>query len=61
MFENLRPANVLEAPYINVKVKVVSQGTTNGKPNIKYKDDYIVAPSAKKIAIYIKNKRDKRI
>ena len=56
MFENIRPANVLEAPYINIKVKVVSQGTTNGKPNIKYKDDYIVAPSAKKIATYIKNK-----
>ena len=56
MFENIRPANVLEAPFINVKVKITRPGETNGKPNIKYKDDYIVAPSAKKIATYIKNK-----
>ena len=55
MFGTIRPSSPLQTPYINVKVKVVAPGTTNGKPNIKYEDRYIVSPSAKKIATYIKN------
>ena len=51
----LRHFNPLQAPYINVKVKVVSPGSTNGKPNIKEEDRYILAPSAKKIGTYIRN------
>lgn len=55
MLGNLRQANPFQAPYINVKVKVVSPGSTNGKPNIKEEDRYVLAPSAKKIGTYIKN------
>ena len=55
MFGNIRHANPFQAPYINVKVKVVSPGTTNGKPNIKEEDRYVLAPSAKKIGTYIRN------
>ena len=51
----LRHFNPLQAPYINVKVKVISPGTTNGKPNIKNEDRYVLAPSAKKIGTYIRN------
>ena len=40
MLGNLRQANPFQAPYINVKVKVVSPGTTNGVPNIKEEDRY---------------------
>ena len=35
MLGKLRHFNPLQAPYINVKVKVISSGVTNGKPNIK--------------------------
>ena len=55
MLGKLRHFNPLQAPYINVKVKVVSPGTTNGKPNIKNEDRYVLAPSAKKIGTYIRN------
>lgn len=55
MLGNLRHFNPLQAPYINVKVKVVSPGTTNGKPNIKEENRYVLAPSAKKIGTYIRN------
>jgi hypothetical protein len=55
MLGNLRQANPFQAPYINVKVKVVSPGSTNGKPNIKDEDRYVLAPSAKKIGTYIRN------
>ena len=55
MLGNLRHANPFQAPYINVKVKVVSPGTTNGKPNITEEDKYVLAPSAKKIGTYIRN------
>ena len=51
----LRHFNPLQAPYINVKVKVISPGETNGKPNIKNEDKYVLAPSAKKIGTYIRN------
>lgn len=55
MLGNLRQANPFQAPYINVKVKVISPGTTNGKPNIKEEDRYVLSPSAKKIGTYIRN------
>jgi len=55
MLGNLRHANPFQAPYINVKVKVVSPGSTNGKPNIKEEDRCVLAPSAKKIGTYIRN------
>lgn len=51
----LRHFNPLQAPYINVKVKVINPGSTNGKPNIKDEDRYVLAPSAKKIGTYIRN------
>lgn len=55
MLGKLRHFNPLQAPYINVRVKVVNPGETNGKPNIKYEDQCILAPSAKKIGTYIRN------
>lgn len=55
MFGTIRPSSLLQSPYINIKVKVVAPGTTNGKPNIKYEDRFIISPSAKKIATYIRN------
>lgn len=51
----LRHFNPLQAPYIKVNVKVVNPGTTNGKPNIKEEERYVLAPSAKKIGTYIRN------
>ena len=51
----IRESAFLQTPYIKIKVKVTYPGTTNGMPNIKEEDKYIVAPSAKKIATYIRN------
>ena len=51
----IKTTGVWQPPFISVKAKVVAPGTTNGKPNIEYKEEYVVAPSAKKIAIYIRN------
>ena len=51
----LRESELLQAPFIKVKVKVTMPGTTNGIPNIKEENKYIVAPSSKKIATYIRN------
>ena len=51
----IRTTGIWEAPFIQIKAKVVMPGKTNGKPNIDYKEEYVVAPSAKKIAIYIRN------
>ena len=48
----LRPFNVLQAPYIQVKTKVAIPGMTNGVPNIRYERKYVVAPTGKKIASY---------
>ena len=39
----LRHFNPLQAPYIQVRVKTTSPGETNGKSNIKYKEDYVVS------------------
>lgn len=55
MLGNLRHFNPLKAPYIKVNVKVTNPGTTNGKPNIKEDEKYVLAPSAKKIGTYIRN------
>ena len=55
MTGKIKPSELLQAPYISVKAKVIIPGTTNGKPNIKYDEDYVIAPSAKKIATYIRN------
>lgn len=51
----IKPSELLQAPFISVKAKVIAPGTTNGKPNIRYEDSYCIAPSAKKIATYIRN------
>ena len=55
MIGKVRSTGIWEAPFISVKSKVVMPGETNGKPNIKYKEEYVVAPSGKKIATYIRN------
>ena len=55
MTGRIRYSEALQAPYIQIKAKVTQPGTTNGKPNIKEENRYIVAPSAKKIATYIRN------
>ena len=31
----IKPSEILQAPFISVKAKVIVPGTTNGKPNIK--------------------------
>ena len=51
----IKTTGVWEAPFIQIKAKVTMPGEANGKPNIKYKEDYVIAPSAKKIATYIRN------
>lgn len=55
MTGKIKPSEMFQAPYIKIRAKVTLPGTTNGKPNIKYEDDYVIAPSAKKIGTYIKN------
>ena len=55
MTGRIKQAEVFEAPCISVKAKVVAPGTINGKSNIQYKEEYVVAPSGKKIATYIRN------
>ena len=51
----IKTTGIWEAPFIQIKAKVTQPGTTHGKPNIEYKEEYVVAPSAKKIATYIRN------
>ena len=51
----IRQSEILQAPFIKVKVKVTMPGYTNGIPNIEYKEKYVLAPSAKKIGTYIRN------
>ena len=51
----LRQITPLQAPFISVKTQITMPGKTNGMPNIKYENRYVVAPSAKKIATYIVN------
>ena len=52
---SLREFRPLQAPFIKVRTKVVMPGMTNGVPNIKYDEKYVIAPSGKKIATYIVN------
>lgn len=51
----IRQSSILQAPFIKVNVKVTLPGTTNGIPNIKDEERYVLAPSAKKIGTYIRN------
>lgn len=51
----LRQITPLQAPFISVRTQVTMPGKTNGIPNIKYENRYVIAPSAKKIATYIVN------
>ena len=51
----IRKSMLLQSPYIKIKAKVTMPGYTNGIPNIKEEERYVVAPSAKKIATYIRN------
>ena len=55
MIGKIKQSEIFQAPFIKVKAKVTAPGVTNGKPNIKYEDKWIVAPSGKKIATYIRN------
>lgn len=47
--------SILAPPYIQVKAKIIQNGITNGKENLSSDEEYVVAPSAKKIATYIQN------
>jgi len=51
----IREFNPLQSPFIKIKAKVTYPGMTNGMPNIKEEYRHVVAPSAKKIATYIRN------
>ncbi len=51
----IRQSELLQSPYIRVTAKVTYPGKTNGIPNIREEERYVVAPSAKKIATYIRN------
>ena len=55
MLGKLRHFNPLEAPYIKIKATTTNPGITNGKPNIRSEEKYVLAPSAKKIGTYIRN------
>lgn len=55
MIGKIKQSEIFQAPFIKIKAKVTAPGTTNGKPNIKYKDKWIIAPSGKKISTYITN------
>lgn len=51
----IRESMLLQSPFIKIIAKVTMPGITNGIPNIKEEEKYIVSPSAKKIATYIRN------
>ena len=51
----IRESGLLQTPYIKIRATVTIPGYTNGIPNIKEEDRYVVAPSAKKIGTYIRN------
>lgn len=51
----IRQSELLQSPYIRVTAKVTYPGKTNGIPNIREEERYVVAPSPKKIATYIRN------
>ena len=51
----IRESGYLQAPFIKIRASVTIPGETNGIPNIKEEARIVVAPSAKKIATYIRN------
>lgn len=51
----IRLSQLYQAPFIRIVSKVTIPGTTNGIPNIKEEDKFVLAPSAKKIGTYIRN------
>lgn len=51
----IRESMLLQSPFIKIVAKITIPGYTNGIPNIKEEERYVVAPSAKKIATYIRN------
>ena len=51
----IRERDFYQTPFIKIKAQITMPGTTNGIPNIKDEYRYVVAPSAKKIATYIRN------
>ena len=55
MESKIRESGFFQTPFIKIKAQVTMPGTTNGIPNIKDEYKYVVAPSAKKIATYIRN------
>ena len=55
MLGNLKRSTPFLPPYIKVDVEVASPGTINGIPTIKKNEQYVLAPSAKKIGTYIRN------
>ena len=55
MLGNLKRSTPILPPYIKVNVEVTSPGTINGVPTIKKNEQYVLAPSAKKIGTYIRN------
>lgn len=55
MIGKLKQSAIFQAPFIKIKSKVTIPGVTNGRPNITYQDKWIVAPSGKKIATYVRN------
>ena len=55
MNSRIRESGFFQAPFIKIRAQVTMPGVTNGIPNIKEENKYIIAPSAKKIATYIRN------
>ena len=55
MIGKLKQSAIFQAPFIKIKSKVTIPGVTNGRPNITYQDKWVVAPSGKKIATYVRN------
>ena len=51
----IRLSQLYQAPFIRIVSKVTIPGTTNGIPNIKEEEKFVLAPSAKKIGTYIRN------
>ena len=51
----LRTSQIFQAPFIRIVANVTMPGKTNGIPNIKEEEKYVLAPSAKKIGTYIRN------
>lgn len=55
MESRIRESGFFQTPFIKIKAQVTMPGTTNGIPNIREEEKYVIAPSAKKIATYIRN------